>query len=653
MKNNKGLTMISLVITVVIMLIMAAVAINSAVGDNGVITEAQKSKYLAELSSYKEQLQVFIDERIVEDPEFDPETLNAADTMLFYNTKEAGDTSGNINSVIENINTEYFSSLEIIKGELYLSTQDPQIADMAKTLGIMVSPFNIVDGVLLSTDGNLLIMDEYGSLTIPGSVREIGGGAFANVSGLKTIIIPGSCKKIGANAFAYNSTIERAVLEEGVEEIGSNAFGFSSNLQNVELPSTLKVISSQAFYSCSKLKTINENNTIPDGITTLSANVFVGTALENLTLPSTLKTIQGDACRGMKKLQSLTIPASVTSIASNVFTDCTNLEEIILIGNTKYRFEEKILFDNSDNILYIAPSKLAGTDEFVIPDNIKNFTYALQNHSSIKKLVIGANLQSVTMSQGTYLNPGITTVTVDPNNEYIGNDTTNKMLYYKKGTNAGTMFFCYAKGKATIDSFPAEVDKTGMVCFIGARDTTKVIIPESSNIKTLGYMTFTNAAKGISVDIPKTVTKIDSMFKYSNKTGTVTIAADNPNYEIIDGVIYTKGTNRELVTVAHLISGHFDIPEGVTALQGMAFHNQYNMTTVSIPDSLKNLNSSFGYCSSLKEITIPITVTNISSGCFANCKNLEKIYLEDRSEGSLAGAPWGAPVGNRALVWNH
>ena len=69
-------------------------------------------------------------------------------------------------------------------------------------MGIEPNPYDIVDGELLSSDGNLLLVDEEtGSLTIPGSVTKIGEGAFANVEGLKTIIIPGTCKEIGKKCF--------------------------------------------------------------------------------------------------------------------------------------------------------------------------------------------------------------------------------------------------------------------------------------------------------------------------------------------------------------------------------------------------------------------------------------------------------------------
>ena len=57
-------------------------------------------------------------------------------------------------------------------------------------------------------------MDETGTLTIPDSVTKIGEGAFANLSGLKTIIIPGTVKEIGASAFAYNKTLETVIMQD-------------------------------------------------------------------------------------------------------------------------------------------------------------------------------------------------------------------------------------------------------------------------------------------------------------------------------------------------------------------------------------------------------------------------------------------------------
>ena len=50
MKNNKGITLIALIITIIVMLILAAVTINMIIGEDGIINQGKNATY-----SYKEQ----------------------------------------------------------------------------------------------------------------------------------------------------------------------------------------------------------------------------------------------------------------------------------------------------------------------------------------------------------------------------------------------------------------------------------------------------------------------------------------------------------------------------------------------------------------------------------------------------------------------
>ena len=43
-KKNKGITLIALVITIIVLLILAAVSINAIVGENGIIARAMESR---------------------------------------------------------------------------------------------------------------------------------------------------------------------------------------------------------------------------------------------------------------------------------------------------------------------------------------------------------------------------------------------------------------------------------------------------------------------------------------------------------------------------------------------------------------------------------------------------------------------------------
>lgn len=57
-KNKRGITLIALIITIVVLLILAGVSMNAIVGDNGIIRNAQKSKVEAEKAQFIEEAQI-------------------------------------------------------------------------------------------------------------------------------------------------------------------------------------------------------------------------------------------------------------------------------------------------------------------------------------------------------------------------------------------------------------------------------------------------------------------------------------------------------------------------------------------------------------------------------------------------------------------
>ena len=55
-KKEKGITLISLVITIVVLIILAAVAVNMTIGDNGIFTKAKEAKKTQLISEAKEKI---------------------------------------------------------------------------------------------------------------------------------------------------------------------------------------------------------------------------------------------------------------------------------------------------------------------------------------------------------------------------------------------------------------------------------------------------------------------------------------------------------------------------------------------------------------------------------------------------------------------
>lgn len=58
MKNNKGITLVALIVTIIVLIILAGVSVNLALGDNGIITIAIKAKENTELAKVEEETEL-------------------------------------------------------------------------------------------------------------------------------------------------------------------------------------------------------------------------------------------------------------------------------------------------------------------------------------------------------------------------------------------------------------------------------------------------------------------------------------------------------------------------------------------------------------------------------------------------------------------
>ena len=56
-KSTKGITLIALVISIIVMLILAGVSLNATIGDNGIITQAQNATYMQSIAALEEYMQ--------------------------------------------------------------------------------------------------------------------------------------------------------------------------------------------------------------------------------------------------------------------------------------------------------------------------------------------------------------------------------------------------------------------------------------------------------------------------------------------------------------------------------------------------------------------------------------------------------------------
>ena len=169
---------------------------------------------------------------------------------------------------------------------------------------------------------------EYNGVTY--TVTSIGNGAFARKNGLNSIVIPNTVVLIAESAFASNWGLASIEIPASVVEIGTRAFEWAGNIAEVKFAanSQLKILGTSAFSHAKGLKSIE----LPEGLTTIKNCAFADCNV----------------------LESVTIPASVTTIMEHMFDNPSNptggcpMLKTVKYAGTKEQWDKNKLAENND-----------------------------------------------------------------------------------------------------------------------------------------------------------------------------------------------------------------------------------------------------------------------------------------------------------------
>lgn len=173
---------------------------------------------------------------------------------------------------------------------------------------------------------------EITSIKLSNNLERIENGAFWGASNLKTITFSDGgkgLKKIDSLAFKDCSSLESIDLSNAeITEIPVRAFENCTSLKSIKLPSTVTKIADNAFAGCSNLEEIKGLEQCR--ISELSATAFDSCVrLKDINLSNaTIAAIPDQIFSGMRGLISATVPKTVTSIGTEAFYACKNLEMI-------------------------------------------------------------------------------------------------------------------------------------------------------------------------------------------------------------------------------------------------------------------------------------------------------------------------------------
>ena len=215
------------------------------------------------------------------------------------------------------------------------------------------------------------------SITISDSVTDIGMYAFFGCTSLTSITIPRGVTNIGRFAFSYCTKLTSVKIPDSVMSIGNHAFVGCTSLTSVKLPNSVTNIGDSVFCECGSLTGI----TIPDSVTSIGRYAFAYCVnLVSITILNNVTSIGADAFDGCKSLKSITIPDTITYIDVYAFSYCPELSDVYYSGIEK-QWEEIEILDGNDalkkaTIHYIEETPPSIAEISYVPgDNSVNLTW--------------------------------------------------------------------------------------------------------------------------------------------------------------------------------------------------------------------------------------------------------------------------------------
>ena len=525
------------------------------------------------------------------------------------------------------------------------------------------------------------------AFSIPSSVKTFGTNIFNGCRLLAGIEVPSTMTTI-PNYFLQNTAISEFTIPANVTTIGQYAFSGCENLTQITIPAKVTKIDNYAFKASgltsitipAKVTTLGTyafqnctaltNVTFEENASSTSVNVTLGnyifdgcTALSNLTLSKHIKTIGTYAFKATA-IKSMEIPEGVTSIGQNLFEDCTALEEVTL-GNAKLKTFGKTIFLDCT-----ALKKVTFRDGF-------NFTKSTSFASKIFTGCTSENFELILPKSCTILyndvfyvssSAGLNITSIDLTNvTYLGTNALKNckklenVTWGTKLTNIGNYAFagCEALQSANI----ASATTLGTYVFQGCTSLADVTL--SSTIASLPNYFFKGCTALVEMEIPASLQTIGTN-AFEGCESLVTI--DLSKVQDIKSAAFKGCTSLKTADLGSIVTSIGDnafygctsletviFNDNLTGIGSSSFRECTSLTYVTLPTNLLNINGHAFRGSGLKEVVLPVGITELlasptasvsmSSGAyqFADCLSLEKVVLPEGFAFMGAGVFSGCP----------
>ena len=357
-KKQGGITLIALVITIIVLLILAAVTINALSGDNGILKRASEAKKGTNQSNVEEITKLSINGLITDNlgdtSTITPEVLaNRIDKDYNRTDVTAEGSEFPTNMIFEKEGLKVPVDIKLSVGSAEKNVEGIYSADIDES---KIAPQDLFNYEPISTGSNNKIASTGDMSSLPLKEARItgikpqycNGGGYNKATGQKdlndtnykinyegitdTLIVP---YQVEIDGEMYRVTeVNLTVTGKNWMFIGNVGL---PNIENIIYPDTVKKIigipnlDNGEYTEKSVLKTC----ILPSKITEIPERLFRDSQeLTEISIPKGITKIGEDAFSNCKALRNVNIPNGVTEIGSGAFSSCTKLASVTYKGNT-------------------------------------------------------------------------------------------------------------------------------------------------------------------------------------------------------------------------------------------------------------------------------------------------------------------------------
>ena len=343
------------------------------------------------------------------------------------------------------------------------------------------------------------------------------------------------------------------------------------NLQKVRLPRNIKTLGSNAFSNAFPM--LRE---VDFGEDSKLEKILGGAAVTTIGMGGTYIT---GAFRNCDSLESIEIPASVTSIEGGAFWGCDNLKSITFASGSKMNRiegkENKVTYTGSLGMSETATvfagflSGCPAMESFEVPANITEIGEGAFDGSSFIHIVIPETVRLI-----------------EPKNLFQGSSQLESVSLPSSFTEIGEGMFAGCISLKRV-SFPSDEYKS--IPASAFKNCSQLENIPYENAESLGDYALSGCSQITAIDL----SNITSLGKYAlEKTGLTSIS----------------------------------IPDNITDLQEGLFRQCSSLSEVDLNSVVRIRKEAF-FGTAVKSITVPSTMEKISRDAFASCTDLKEFVL--------------------------